>query len=165
MAHIGNPTRKGRILSVTVTRRQDLSSGSDNLGTYQAAPGPADRKAEPGGCPDNECRYFIAAMSPEDTGNPESVRQDYARAEALSRGEWCYVGVSAKAEIAFPGSTVVQRLTSGGLWGIESDSGEDDFAEVEAEELNALRDELTAAGFTPRQIDLAFKSVRRESKL
>jgi hypothetical protein len=110
------------------------------------------------GLHDAENRYFNVAMSAEETGNPKSVEQDYQRAEAYNRGEWCMVGVWAEATVQLTGDTI-QRIRSGGLWGIESDSGEEYFEEVAQEELAALRAELLAVGFTSRAIDVAFKKA------
>ena len=82
----------------------------------------------------------------------------------LDKGDWSYVGIIARAEYTLPGSDIVQRLTSGGLWGIESDSGADYFAEVEGEELAALRGELETIGCGTRQIDQAVGKVERGNK-
>jgi hypothetical protein len=167
MSRIDNPTRKGRILSVKVERRTDTDGDYNKEGKYSNTPGPADRTVDRkalGHMGRGEYRYFIAANSGKDTGNPASVREDYDRTEALNRGEWCYLGIMATANIVLPGSDVVQRIASGGLWGIESDSGDDYFAEVEAEELAGLRGELETVGFSKRQIDLAFRAVEQVNR-
>ncbi len=57
--------------------------------------------------------------------------------------------------------TNTQTITSGGLWGIESDAGKY-FEEVEREELAALCDQLHALGFSKRTIAAAFRSVERK---
>jgi hypothetical protein len=90
------------------------------------------------------------------------VREDYKRHEALNRGDWCYLGISASAEVQLSERGPIQTLRSGGLWGIESDSDKSYFGEVEAEELAALRSELEAVGFAPEQINEAFTDVNRE---
>ena len=167
MSKIDNPTRKGRILSVKVGRRTDIYTEYDKLGVYSNTPGPDDRTIDRealGHLDRGEYRYFIANFSGTDTGNPDSVREDYDRTEALNRGEWSYLGIMAKAEIALPGSNVVQRIASGGLWGIESDSEAGYLAEVEAEELAGLRGELETIGFGKRQIDLAFRTVEHVNR-
>ncbi len=108
----------------------------------------------------NEYRYFNPSNNYEDD-TPEDirkyVRQDYDRMESLNRGDWCFIGVSADAEIVL-GDTC-QTITSGGLWGIESDSGSDYFAETEQEQLAELREQLHAIGFSKRAISAAFKTV------
>lgn len=132
----------------------------------------------------SEYRYFNPSFNyvdkhghalPENT--PEEVRkyvrQDYERMEDLHRGDWCFIGIRAEAEV-MPNTVldtpdgkkwhgVVQRVTSGGLWGIESDSGESYFSEVEQEELSNLKDELKAYGFNTRAISKAFQNVQHKS--
>jgi hypothetical protein len=119
----------------------------------------------------HEYRYFNPSLNYVDgsgelrEGNTaEEVRkyvaQDYARMEDLNRGGWCFVGVKAEAEISIPagsGYSTSQTIHSGGLWGIESDSGESCFAEAQADELANLRSQLSALGFSKRAIAMAFK--------
>lgn len=68
------------------------------------------------------------------------------RLEAYRRGDWHMVGVRAKADIAITrnGVTVRHELTSPGLWGIESDSGEEYLESVFQEEKAALGADLEA---------------------
>ncbi|MBI4397294.1 MAG: hypothetical protein HY548_09375 [Elusimicrobia bacterium] len=84
------------------------------------------------------------------------ARQDYERMLDYDRGDWHMVGILAVAEVAvsFDGGKTwkLDRLTSGGLWGIESDGGEDYFQSVGKGELENLHRILAAYGFTPRQI-------------
>ena len=158
MSKIDNPTRKGRIISMKIERRPDDYVDISFLGKYSSEPGPEGRTIDRqtnGYVQPGEHRYFIAAMDAAESGNPESVRQDYERAEAYCRGEWSMVGVIASAQICLPGSDIVQRIVSDGLWGIESDSGEDYFAEMEKEQLGELKGELIRLGFTARQIEHA----------
>lgn len=96
------------------------------------------------------------------------VRQDYERMESLNRGDRSYMGIRADAEIGLPngfgvsyGSTI-QRITSGGVWGYESDMSKVDFEEAEEEQLSELRAQLKALGFSARAISAAFKNVERE---
>jgi hypothetical protein len=83
-------------------------------------------------------------------------RQDYERMESLNAGDWCFIGIRAEAQIQ-TGSDVVQDITSGGLWGIESDSGRAHIEETIREELSNLKTELLALGFSKRAIASAFK--------
>ena len=53
---------------------------------------------------------------------------------------------------------VIQDISSGGLWGVESDSDKAYFAEVAGEELAELKSQLQALGFSKRAISQAFKS-------
>lgn len=128
-----------------------------------------------------EYRYFNPSFNyvdkngkalPENT--PEEVRkytrQDYDRMESLNRGNWCYLGIRAEAEtipnVQNANGTnwhgVVQHVSSGGLWGIESDSEKSYLAEVEQGELENLRAELTALGFSRRAISKAFQNIERK---
>ena len=149
-----------RIKSVQVVRVADRDPDLSHLGEYSSRPGADDvtiDREERGDMGRGEYRYFIAAMSGEDTGNPESVEQDYARCEAYNRGEWEMVGVYAVAEVVVNGTT--QAVRSAGLWGVESDSGDAYFAEVGGEELAELSGILAELGFTPEQIAEAFAEV------
>lgn len=92
--------------------------------------------------------------------NKHYAMQDYKRMEAYNRGVWCMVGIHASAQIA-SGNGIIQHLRSGGVWGIESDSSPEHFAEIEQQELEGLRAELEGFGFGRRQIDHAFKNVER----
>jgi len=134
--------------------------------------------AEEGGCDCGECgdmergelRYFNANVENYKGETPEQIRQyvryDYERMERLNRGDWCYVGIRAEAEILVPsdGVSLAQEITSGGLWGIESDSDESYFAEVGAEELAELRTQLSGIGFSKRAITTAIKNATRENE-
>jgi predicted transcriptional regulator len=111
----------------------------------------------------NEYRYFNGNVENYTGNTPEDirkyVRQDYERMERLNRGDWCYIGIRAEAKIMI--DNVCQKITSGGLWGVESDSSREYFAEIEAEELYELRKQLTAVGFSKRAIATACKNIER----
>lgn len=96
------------------------------------------------------------------------IGQDFERMESLERGNWCFIGVRAEAEIfLLPANSlansvhVTQTITSGGLWGIESDS-ESYIASEEQNQLAELREQLTALGFSRRAISTAYKSIERK---
>jgi hypothetical protein len=130
-----------------------------------------------------EYRYFNPSFNyvdktgkPTDGLTPEDVRkyvrQDYERMESLNRGSWCFVGVRADAEIAIVENVVSgparfpitsQTITSGGLWGIESDSDREYLESVQQEELSDLKTQLLALGFSKRAISNAFKFVQEEN--
>lgn len=76
---------------------------------------------------------------------------------------WCYMGVTASAQVQLDGS-LTQTIRSGGLWGIESDSDESYFTEVETEQLNELRSQLHAIGFTKRAVSAAFRNVQHANE-
>lgn len=102
------------------------------------------------GCPEDEIRKYC--------------RQDYERAEALNRGEWCYIGIRADAEwsvtSAMTGDTFpMEAVKSVGCWNVESDAGEDHHKEIAADELAELKTQLRAIGFSARAISTAFKNA------
>lgn len=78
----------------------------------------------------------------------EAYRQD--RREAYQRGEFRFVGVRASVDLKIPFGKghVTQRVTSPGLWSIESDSAESYFAEVFSEECATLAEIVADLGFT-----------------
>lgn len=93
------------------------------------------------------------------------VAQDYARMERGNAGDWCLIGIRAEAEYSVGTSRngyLAQEITSGGLWGIESDSEESYLKSVEDEELTDLSVQLKGIGFSGRAIAAAFKNVERE---
>ena len=140
-------TTTKRILSVRVRRKYDESPDLSYLGEYSDKPADVhiDRK-QTGDMGRSEFRYFSAGC-----GDPEYIEQDYARAEAFNRGDWCMVGIWAEAKVKLSGE-VVQTIRSGGLWNIESDSGAEYFEEVAAEELEQLSAELAELGFSADEV-------------
>ena len=115
-------------------------------------------------------RYFNSGSvdkSNTDEENRTYAKQDYERMADLDRGCWGFVGIRAEAEIAIPngnGSATLQTIRSGGLWGIESDSGDDYFTEVGNEELADLKTQLHALGFSKRAIAAAFRDVQHKDE-
>ena len=113
----------------------------------------------------NQYRYFNPNWQNYKGDTAENIRkycrQDYERMESLNRGNWFYLGIRADAEVSVQ-LRRVQTITSGGLWGIESDSGRDYLESVEKDELMDLRKELKAFGFSSRAISAAFKNVERK---
>ena len=75
------------------------------------------------------------------------------RLAAFQRGEFGFVGVRVEAEVIIEGT--VQTLVSPGLWGIESDSGDEYILGVAVEEYEALRQILTAIGVSTSQLPQA----------
>ena len=175
-----------RILSVTIRRMIDDSPDTSWLGTYSNRPEtefaidrahsldyqffnpatiePFNPKAA--WIPTNEHdkrAYWRAAMR-------ENARRDYERMESLDAGNWGFIGIRADAEIGIPedstmpsSSMTIQCITSGGLWGIESDSDAPYLESVEQEELGELKQQLRALGFGTRAISKAFQNVTRKN--
>ena len=102
--------------------------------------------------------HALEGNTPEDVR--KYVKQDYERMESMNKGHWNYIGIRAEAKIVVEGH--IQRITSGGLWGIETDSEEGYFAEVESDELADLKSQLKALGFGTCSISAAFKTVDRQ---
>ena len=100
----------------------------------------------------------------------ENALKDYARSEAMNAGEFCFIGIRADAEYSVPRLAndgkpsnlgyLAQEMTSGGLWGIESDSSPEYLKEIEQEQLSELKSQLKAIGFSSRAISAAFKNIR-----
>lgn len=72
------------------------------------------------------------------------------RRESYNRGDFEFLYVRAEAEVVV--GDIVQTMTSGGLYGIESDSGKEYFMEIAAEEWSALRDVLKTVGVPTSQL-------------
>lgn len=81
------------------------------------------------------------------------------RLQEYQRGKFCYIGIRAEALVQLTGE-LTQRISSGGLYGIESDSDKSYLAEVQRDELSNLKAELQAIGFGTRAISKAFKSIQ-----
>lgn len=127
--------------------------------------------------------YVDKAGKPTEGNSADDVikytRQDFERMESLNADQWCYIGIRAEAEIQVEATwenSVVskvswskpiapyQTITSGGLWGIESDSDHDYLESVEKEELTELRGQLKALGFSSRAISISFKTIERKGE-
>ena len=91
-------------------------------------------------------RYFHA----HNVSNQDEADQNYRRILDHGNGWWA-IGVYAKAVIEI--ADVRQELSSGGLYGIESDSGESYFREVASDELGALRDICEEVGLDLAEFD------------
>jgi len=66
------------------------------------------------------------------------------RKVAYERGDFSFVGIRSEAEIVVDGIT--QTIVSGGLWGVESDSGDEYVKEVANDEYGDLRRILKTLG-------------------
>ncbi len=71
--------------------------------------------------------------------------QDKKRFDALMNGQWSFIGMRAEAKIRING--ILQTISSGGLWGIEDDSGEEYLQEIYEEEKEELKTMLLELGF------------------
>jgi hypothetical protein len=147
-----------RILSIKIKREIDEHPDTSWLGEYsnRRARFSFDRKIL-GDWDRNQFQYFNPYINPFD-GKTQAekkelalhARQDYERMESLNKGNWCFLHVRAEAEINI--NSVIETISSGGLGGIESDSGEDYLKEIEKEELTNLTEVLKELGFKESQI-------------
>lgn len=85
----------------------------------------------------------------EKTGTEDYYKyglQDYKRMEGLNNGDWSFIGIEAVATVSRDiggGNRRLETLSSGGLWGIESDSGKY-LNEVAKGEIQDLKEHLSA---------------------
>jgi hypothetical protein len=73
-----------------------------------------------------------------------------------------YIGIRAVAKIQLGIGIPIQRITSSGLWGIESDSSAEYLDSVKDEELAELRRVLREIGFSAGQIDKAAQKAGQQ---
>jgi len=157
-----------KILSIEAYRNEDIFSDADNLGRYTEKLGAGVIVCELGeffeDLPEGTeipkrmglGRGFLPYAGGLTTDDPDYKtcgKQDFARMESLNNGEWGYIGVKASARIEVSG--VILEITSGGVWGIESDSGEDFIQEIEREQLSGLKGILQELGFSAEEINAA----------
>ncbi len=150
-----------RIIKATIKRMADESGEADWLGKYSNEPGEPSKTIDRRTlkhCGPGQLPFFIA----ENVENWEQALSNYTRMEAGIRGKWYLIGIRAEAEVRLTGDTV-QRITSGGLWGIESDSEENYFKQIEGEQLAELAAELLAIGFTAEEIKEAFDKAETKT--
>ncbi len=96
-----------------------------------------------------EYRGFRPYASGEKVGTKAYYKygmHDHKRMEGLNNGDWSFIGIIAEAIISYPcihgfDSSRLETLTSGGLCGIESDSGIY-LEEIEQEQLMDLKEHL-----------------------
>ena len=78
--------------------------------------------------------------------------QDKKRLAAFYNGDWWMIGIYAEAKVYI--NDTRQKIRSGGLWGIESDSDERHIRETAKEQVAELDDTLEAMGFAKDPIEL-----------
>jgi hypothetical protein len=134
-----------RIEEIHVQWIDDDGATPDFLGEYTDDPGPGvaviDR-FKLGVHGRHECRYFVPA-------DPENGMEDYRRYEAFNNGVWCMEGCVTHVIVSYSigsGSRRLEKLSSSGLWGIESDSGEIYKLETELEQLDDLKNHVKIFG-------------------
>lgn len=85
----------------------------------------------------------------ENSQDPEERKyyeQDQERKRQYNEGYWNCIGIQAQTEIKIPGKygSTLHTITSPGLWGIESNSGNQYFKKVAREEADNLKHDLRA---------------------
>jgi hypothetical protein len=95
-----------------------------------------------------ELESIVVVVIPDD--EPDFSHIDDVQQARYERGELTLYGIRAEAKIVV--DEVVQTITSGGLWGIESDAGDDYFHEVAEEEYNDLRKILKTLGVATSEL-------------
>ncbi len=76
------------------------------------------------------------------------ILEDHKRLDEYGQ-TWHTIGIHAEATVSYSVDNRFRRgdaLSSSGLWGIESDSSEDDFKEIEHEQLDDLKEHLQHFG-------------------
>lgn len=144
-----DPKTPLRIDHIEVIWVDDDNSGAQStLGEYSDTPrtGAIDCSTRPGFDP-HQFRYWNPANP--DLEHPDYIEQDFARHEALCRGEWSYQGCIARAVVSYPldsGGRRLEVLSSSGVYGIESDSSPSFLLSTEFEQLSDLRDHVLHFG-------------------
>lgn len=174
---------KNKIDKIVIEQVQDDSPDTSFIGEYtnKRSPWAIVRQGEYAGqylanLPEDcgiptstrEYAYFLPYAGGEKPGSKEYQEyglQDFARMEGLTRGDWSFIGIIAKAHIITSNGTT-QVIRSPGIWGIESDCGADYLKFVSDSELTSLRLELMALGegFGKRAIEYAIKQVETVTK-
>jgi hypothetical protein len=95
-------------------------------------------------------RDFHRQIVPDDCPDTSYLEQEgfEDRLGQYRQGDFDYIGVRAAVELPIPygKDRILARIESPGLWGIESDSGEDYLDSVFQEETDILAEMLTELG-------------------
>lgn len=149
-----------KIESITIYHTVDTDADTSMLGKFTdevsadlicCATGEYYKDMDSGPIPSkgHQYRSFKPCAGDEKPGTKDYYKyglQDWNRMDKLMKGDYCYLGITAKASVSYKiggGNYRLESLSSGGLWGIESDSG-DYLKEVEEEQLADLLEHLKA---------------------
>src|SRR3990167_6849492 len=146
-----------KINKIIIRHIPDYDADTSYLGEFSNTPGKYAVKHNGGS---REFPYFNA----ENVENMKQARQNCAEMMKINDGEIGFIGIKAEAEIvtgndAQKGYGLTNKISSGGLWGIETplDGYE---KEVEAEQLDELKDLLLEFGFTENEITKAAENYQ-----
>jgi len=143
-----------KIEKIEVKKIPDYDSDLSYLGEFSNTPGEFAIKHE--GRPD-EYAFFNAA----NVENMEQARQNYKRMIKYTNGELMDYGVMAEATILTGNGSYWKsdEITSGGLWGMSSDSGDEYFQEEAGNQLAELSETLKEFDFSDKEIKGAVKNA------
>ncbi len=166
------------LLSVKIRVESDDHPDLSWLGEYtDNAPDSYDLKRGSAFCrrhrERNTFRFFVPAMSVDEhhkelsrLGYSRGLSEDYARhycrrdferMETYGK-DWWMLGIWAEANVVI--NNVIQTVSSGGLFGVESDSKGDYLIEVAREEIVSLKAIMEAMGLVSDDLeDMAEKAV------
>lgn len=118
--------------------------------------------------PSREFRGFIPYAAGKPKGTEEYYEyglHDFKRMEELNSGNFSIVGIVASAQVKYKEGDHFrfEWLKSGGLWGIESDSGSY-IQEVEEEQLADLKGHLLAFGVDVSNFDRLAQKTKDSGK-
>ena len=160
-------TKLNRTLdSLKIVRILDENPDLSDIGIYSDKPGEnAIDRQERGDMKHGDFRYCNITNSGEETGNPDSVEQDYQTLEAFNRGEWCEYCIKVRATIKIPvahneGSYRLMAIESTGLWGCSSENPESYFRDVAEDQLAEILPELTDLGIEESVLMEALKDAK-----
>ena len=146
-----------QILKIKVVREIDEFPDTSWLGTYVSkwVPGAIDRSRFSHMWGQGQYPYFLPATDWWNLKGAEKreawkhALEDMERLETLGK-TWDLIGIYAEAKIAI--DSILETISSGGLWGIDSTNDEDYLEMIEAEELATLAVILKELGFTEAEI-------------
>lgn len=94
----------------------------------------------------SSCRYDQDELDQHPIRTRRYIKEDMQRLEKFNSGELCSYGCMAEAEVSYPlnenRDRKIERFTSGGLWGIESDTNQSYREDTAKEQLEDLREHL-----------------------
>jgi hypothetical protein len=109
-----------------------------------------------------QTRWSYKYFNAENVENMEQARKNYNIMMKYERGELFHIGIKAVATIHTShdgNSWLINRITSGGVWGIEQGykGDEEDIQSIIEEQKDELRDVLLALDFPADEIDEKLK--------
>lgn len=98
-------------------------------------------------------------VMPDDNPDPSYLEQpDFEERRAQYLADlFSFVGIRAEVRVHDTTTGVSTTVTSGGLWGIESDSGDEYLRQIGTEELATISAELASRGISIRGIEPVLK--------